>query len=58
MCCVLCRMLLFCLLLICNAEAPFAILVKAIHEEDIEVKAAVSQFINNMVMGLDDVKDR
>jgi hypothetical protein len=27
-------------------------------DEDVEVKAAVTQFVNNMVIGLDEVQDR
>jgi hypothetical protein len=32
--------------------------VRAIVDEDVEVKAAVTQFVNNMVIGLDEVQDR
>lgn len=39
-------------------EPAFYILIKALVEEDIEVKAGVMQFINNMIMGVGDLKSR
>lgn len=39
-------------------EAPFSILTTAIIEQDIEVKASILQFVNNMVMGLVDLRAR
>lgn len=36
-------------------EAPFACLSQALVQQDIEVKAAVMQFVNSMLMGVSDV---
>ena len=38
-----------------NNEIPFACLSRALMQQDIEVKAAVMQFVNSMVMGVADV---
>eukprot|EP01038_Epipyxis_sp_PR26KG_P007971 gene7971-10811_t len=38
-----------------NKELPFYCLVKALQEQDIEVKANVMQFINSMIMGVPDI---
>jgi hypothetical protein len=39
-------------------EAPFQCLCQALVNEDIEVKAAVAQFVNSMIMGMESVQDR
>lgn len=39
-------------------EAPFAILCQALITEDMEVKATVAQFVNSMIMGMENVQDR
>ena len=39
-------------------ESVYHILSKALVEQDIEVKAGVMQFINNIIMGLDDLRSR
>ena len=39
-------------------EPVYYVLSKALIEQDIEVKAGVMQFINNIIMGLDDLRNR
>jgi hypothetical protein len=39
-----------------RAQAPFSLLCQAVLDEDIEVKAAVVQFINTMIMGIESVQ--
>ncbi len=39
-------------------EPVYHVLSKALVEQDIEVKAGVMQFINNIIMGLDDLRNR
>jgi hypothetical protein len=41
-----------------RCEAPFSVLIRALSEEDIEIKSSILQFINNMIMGLDSLNDR
>lgn len=39
-------------------EAPFAILSRGITEESIDIKSAIAQFVNNLVMGLETTQAR
>ena len=39
-------------------EAPFQCLCQALVNEDIEIKAAVAQFVNSMIMGMENIQDR
>eukprot|EP01040_Poterioochromonas_malhamensis_P011521 gene11521-12563_t len=41
-----------------NQEAPYACLARALVEQDIEVKAAVMQFVNALIMAISDTKLR
>lgn len=41
-----------------HLEAPFASLVSALLTHDIELKASIMQFVNSMIMGLNDVNER